>query len=1010
VQASVVGYFGALNRKLGRTFGWRRTNINYAIHPVPVSDKTIDEEDRTLLERVTGQGDRDALGELFRRHADCAYRVALRVIGDKADAEDAVQTAFLRLMRLDAELVPDHSVRSWILAVVINASRMQRRAENRRSERHRRATDASLPNLSSAGTVACAFADDDQRRIVRDMLESLPERWRLPLALRYIEDMSYREIAETLKVKQKTIESQVQRGLMKLREKLERAGLPAGLAVAAWFAPLRAEAAPAQLTLTAAPRASAITAASTTTSSWLAAAAALSLSIATWAMVQLSLRDMSTAGTPIDAALKRIVNADFVRDHPSAALGRIHEWLPRELPFHYAVVGICDDVNWTGISYQRTASVRDQLDYLCASCGLTWRVFDDGNGLLLSKPMPAARRKLLLRIVDDPQAHAAARAEAIERLAHSGDEPAAAALLARIHRLDPELSLRAEQSLDRAWNGRTRALHERSPLAAWRGNSAITNAVAAAMAAHPNDILSDWCGWLGISSAREALSATVADPSARPESRRIAARALARIGNRQDRRILANAAEREQDVYIRLPIAAAAAQLGDRGSVDLLYATMRNVPWANDEKDWQFLNGEIAAQLLRTVESARVDACLMNTIGDATLLHSPRAIALAAACERRVPGIESVLDAYCRTLPADAEVYAADIAEAWSQWLIAERRGVAEADIHWLSKTMGNSEPPSARLRALMRRLARTTDYQPSGDRADAASMAAVLQVTGDDHEAMAQAEDLVRTHGLGREGEIANVLLSLARPWVIDLMADLMVEERAISRGLPFNVALADDVAIALGRMHNPTAVAALRHIAVSGKRNDRLRALLALTYMRSPLPLLPLLREQLASFSDQAANEAIMAILDHAAAALRDLEANDVTPPAQATVRNAVASMRTALTRADGDDRLAALLALRCAWLIEPDNDAELSNDMKLALRDDDLRVRICAAMGLSDREHAGCADALREFLASTTDLHTISPVLEALERRRWDLPIYVRGEMNGESARVRIPRTLR
>src|SRR4051812_46489499 len=82
--------------------------------------------DESLLERFADDGDRAALDALISRHLEAAYRLALRIVGNPADAEDAVQTAFVRMMRHARTRRSGSLVRPWLSAIVVNACRTQR--------------------------------------------------------------------------------------------------------------------------------------------------------------------------------------------------------------------------------------------------------------------------------------------------------------------------------------------------------------------------------------------------------------------------------------------------------------------------------------------------------------------------------------------------------------------------------------------------------------------------------------------------------------------------------------------------------------------------------------------------------------------------------------------------------------------------------------------------------------------------------------------------------------------
>lgn len=188
--------------------------------------------DVELLRGFVEHDDRRALGELFARHADGAYRLALRVSRHAADAEDAVQAAFIEVLRHAAKYRGESSVRSWIFGFVVNACRHKAREEGRRDVREQKAS-------RSEAAPATADASD-----VHEAVRGLPEHYRLPVWLYYCEGMNSVEVAETLGLSENTVRSQLSRGVEELR--LSMAG-SAGAVVAA-LSTAAVETAPAALT------------------------------------------------------------------------------------------------------------------------------------------------------------------------------------------------------------------------------------------------------------------------------------------------------------------------------------------------------------------------------------------------------------------------------------------------------------------------------------------------------------------------------------------------------------------------------------------------------------------------------------------------------------------------------------------------------------------------------------------------------------------------------------------
>ncbi|TMB93136.1 MAG: sigma-70 family RNA polymerase sigma factor, partial [Chloroflexi bacterium] len=90
-------------------------------------------DEAELVARAT-RGDEEAYAELVQRHADIAFRTAYLITGSAADAEDAAQDGFLAAYRALRRFRPGAPLRPWLLRIVANAARNQRRSSRRRAE------------------------------------------------------------------------------------------------------------------------------------------------------------------------------------------------------------------------------------------------------------------------------------------------------------------------------------------------------------------------------------------------------------------------------------------------------------------------------------------------------------------------------------------------------------------------------------------------------------------------------------------------------------------------------------------------------------------------------------------------------------------------------------------------------------------------------------------------------------------------------------------------------------
>ena len=179
------------------------------------ADEAREPTDEQVLEAV-GRGDDDALGELYDRFGRLAFRLAFRILRDRALAEDAVQEAFLAVWRsADAYRRERAKPSTWILTVVHRrAVDIVRREQSRRSEPLEVAPE---PSVGAADEDAVLR---DRRAAVQAALTELPGDQRQALELAYYGGLTQSELAERLGVPLGTVKSRMFAGLGRLRELL----------------------------------------------------------------------------------------------------------------------------------------------------------------------------------------------------------------------------------------------------------------------------------------------------------------------------------------------------------------------------------------------------------------------------------------------------------------------------------------------------------------------------------------------------------------------------------------------------------------------------------------------------------------------------------------------------------------------------------------------------------------------------------------------------------------------
>ncbi len=175
----------------------------------------LDERD---LIRKAGKGDAYAFEQLMAAHEGRMYAVALRMCGNREDAQDCLQEAMLRVYRALSGFKGQSSFSTWVYRITMNSCLDELR---RRKSRTSTSLDAMLENGFSPSddgdTPEQNSLRSEQRRALERAIAALPEDMRSAIVLRDIQGLSYEEIAQALDANVGTIKSRISRGREKLR-------------------------------------------------------------------------------------------------------------------------------------------------------------------------------------------------------------------------------------------------------------------------------------------------------------------------------------------------------------------------------------------------------------------------------------------------------------------------------------------------------------------------------------------------------------------------------------------------------------------------------------------------------------------------------------------------------------------------------------------------------------------------------------------------------------------------
>ncbi len=146
------------------------------------------------------------LAEMYQRNVNRVYRLSYIYLKNTVDAEDAVQSVFLKLLQSNVYLNDNEHEKAWFITTTKNYCKDILKSWWRRQ----RVDPDTLPDVASND-------EYNQEKEIISKLLALPEKYRVVLHLHYLEEYSVREIATLLGRNESTVRSQLQRGREKLK-------------------------------------------------------------------------------------------------------------------------------------------------------------------------------------------------------------------------------------------------------------------------------------------------------------------------------------------------------------------------------------------------------------------------------------------------------------------------------------------------------------------------------------------------------------------------------------------------------------------------------------------------------------------------------------------------------------------------------------------------------------------------------------------------------------------------
>jgi RNA polymerase sigma-70 factor (ECF subfamily) len=171
---------------------------------------------------------RSEFERLMRQHNQRLFRVARSILKDDADAEDALQDAYVQAYRKLGEFRGEAELSTWLTRIVINQALMRVRSRSRHrnvvsftQQETGAAAELEVPD-AHAESPSDAALRGEVRKVLERRIDELPEAFRTVFVMREVEEMTARETADALGIPEATVRTRLFRARAQLREALDR--------------------------------------------------------------------------------------------------------------------------------------------------------------------------------------------------------------------------------------------------------------------------------------------------------------------------------------------------------------------------------------------------------------------------------------------------------------------------------------------------------------------------------------------------------------------------------------------------------------------------------------------------------------------------------------------------------------------------------------------------------------------------------------------------------------------
>lgn len=177
--------------------------------------EAADTPDKELIVRIL-HGDKGLFELFMRRYNQRLYRIGMSVLGNDADAEEAMQIAYIKAYEHLGQFETRSSFGTWLTRIMINESMAQKKTQRRNAGN----SEKQLENSTIMAGPDRILENKELSVLLENAISELPEKYRLVFVLREIEKMSIKDTSETLGIEDSNVKVRLNRAKTMLRQNL----------------------------------------------------------------------------------------------------------------------------------------------------------------------------------------------------------------------------------------------------------------------------------------------------------------------------------------------------------------------------------------------------------------------------------------------------------------------------------------------------------------------------------------------------------------------------------------------------------------------------------------------------------------------------------------------------------------------------------------------------------------------------------------------------------------------